>query len=219
MIKVPNILFALLFAISVVFMLFMVGFFLIPADIGPARLQEKDKCKCPPPAKNPLENVGIHICAFHLAKDDPNVIVETQHYCSPLGDESFQCLLYDSIYKHARLIGVEYVISDRQYQQLSTEEKQYWHPHEYEIREGLLLPIGMPKECEQKTMKALLHSWGKTIHTWRDPNTSLPIGAPRLMWSASKEHNVPEKLVQDRDKRFETDTKAVRKERQEYLEK
>lgn len=187
-----------------------------PDDIMPAHL--RGKCKCPPPAKNPLENVGIHICAFHLAKDDPNFVVETQHYCAPLGDEAFQCLLYDSIYKQARLIGVEYVISDRQYQQLSAEEKQYWHSHEHEIREGLLITTDQPKECDEKIMKTLLHTWGKTIHTWRDPNTSLPVGSPRLMWSATPQHSINKKDVESRDKRFNVNTEEIKKQRAQFLE-
>jgi Protein of unknown function (DUF1264) len=43
-----------------------------------------------------------------------------------------QCLLYDSTEKNARLLGVEYIISDRLYRELPEVEKKYWHPQSIE---------------------------------------------------------------------------------------
>jgi len=40
--------------------------------------------------------------------------VRAEHYCSHLNKDVFQCVIYDSSEKNARLIGVEYIISETQ---------------------------------------------------------------------------------------------------------
>jgi len=34
----------------------------------------------------------------------------------------------------ARLIGVEYMVTPRVYEQLDEEERKLWHSHDYEVR-------------------------------------------------------------------------------------
>lgn len=167
----------------------------------------------------PSDAYGMHICAFHLAKDDPSVIIETQHYCTPLQEGLFQCLLFQTTAEGVKpkLLGVEYVISDALYQKLTATEKALWHPHDFEVRQGLLATIGLPKEDDEKTIKALVSTWGKTWHTWPDPQSELPLGYPRLMWSAVKPGQVPSELIHERDKRWGIDTQQLKEERQRYL--
>jgi hypothetical protein len=45
-----------------------------------------------------------------------------------------QCLIYDTPNNPARLIGVEYMITPRLYEQLEKEERLLWHSHDYEAR-------------------------------------------------------------------------------------
>lgn len=167
---------------------------------------------------NPSDAYQMHICAFHIAKDNPNVVIETQHYCTPLHDNLFQCLLYETtLEKKPKLLGVEYVISDALYQNLSPEEKTLWHPHDFEVRQGLLALIGSTKQEDESTMKLLVKTWGKTWHTWPDPNTDVPLGAPRLMWSAVKKGDVPQELINKRDQMWKINTLELKKEREKYL--
>lgn len=75
----------------------------------------------------PLGNHHLHFCGFHVAKADPRVQVVTQHYCGMRGDpgsEMHQCLLYDSAGKGAKLLGVEYIISDEMYRKLPAGENR-----------------------------------------------------------------------------------------------
>ena len=95
-------------------------------------------------------------------------------------DEMHQCLLYDSCEKNARLIGVEYIVSDRIYRELPDAEKKYWHPHTYEVLAGGLIAPSMKPDDEQAFMKALLTTWGKTWHTWPDPRTPRAHGRAAL---------------------------------------
>src|SRR5262249_31319073 len=74
----------------------------------------------------PVTSIHLHFCGIHVAKANRKVQIVTQHYCAPIGEEMHQCLLYDSREKGARLLGVEYVISDRLYRQLPNAEQKYW---------------------------------------------------------------------------------------------
>lgn len=170
-------------------------------------------------SNHPAGDHSMHICAFHIAKDNPSIIIETQHYCVPLREDLFQCILYDTTAKgvNPKLIGVEYVISDTQYQKLSSEEKALWHPHDYEVRQGLLATIDIPSEEEHKIMKLLVKTWGKTWHTWPDPKMDLPLGTPMLMWSSTKPGQIPEEMIKARDSRWGISTSELKKERDAYL--
>lgn len=168
--------------------------------------------------ENPSDAYKMHICAFHIAKDNPNLVIETQHYCTALHDGLFQCLLYETTKeKKPKLLGVEYVISDEIYQKLPAEEKKLWHPHDFEVRQGLLALIDATKAEDKETMKVLVKTWGKTWHTWPDPNTEIPLGIPRLMWSATKNGDVPEEMIRKRDERWNINTLQLKEERKQYL--
>ena len=77
---------------------------------------EKPRCPCIDPTPDKaniapakfLGEYGLHVCAFHLGKDDPTLQVEAHHYCTPLRDGVFQCVLYDSDRGNAKLIGIEF---------------------------------------------------------------------------------------------------------------
>src|SRR5262245_57142004 len=95
----------------------------------------------------PLAHPHVDFCGIHMVKADPKLQVIVQHYCAAhAGDEHgeamFQCVLCDSSDKNAKLLGVEYVITDNTYRQLADAEKRYWHPHTYEVLGGGLIAPG-----------------------------------------------------------------------------
>jgi hypothetical protein len=171
------------------------------------------------PAADPAMLAGalgqfhLYVCAYHMAKKDANFVVEAHHFCAPVRDEVFQCVIFDKVGKGARILGVEYIISDRIYRTLPNEEKKYYHPHTYEVTAGLLLAPGLAAEAEDKLMGALVTTWGKTWHTWPDPRTPLPVGEPLLMWSATKDGHVPPDLLAARDKEMKISIADIRKKR------
>jgi Protein of unknown function (DUF1264) len=184
---------------------------------------EPARCPCADPTPEQanldparfLGNYGLHVCAFHIAKDDPKYQIESHHYCSAVTGGVFQCTIYDKDRGDAKLIGVEYIIGDELFQKLPTKEKAYWHPHGYEISAGLLTFTGIKEDCEKKLVKGLQKTWGKVWQTWPDPTTGVPIGEPRLMWSAAKDGDVQKELVQKRDRYYGIDVDAIRKDRRE----
>ena len=164
-------------------------------------------------AEGPLSNAHFHFCGIHMAKKNPNLQFITQHFCTAHtgGSEGdvFQCVLFDGTGKNAKLIGVEYLISDEAFRKLPEVEKRFWHPHTYEVLGGGLIAPGMKPDDEMKFMKMILTTWGKAWHTWPDPSSPVPIGEPMLIWSLMGDGQVDEKVVAARDKEFKVDTAKV----------
>ncbi len=161
----------------------------------------------------PAQALHLHFCGIHIAKNNPKFQLITQHYCMSRSDEMHQCLLYDSYEKNARLIGVEYIVSDRIYRELPETEKKYWHPHTYEVLAGGLIAPTMKPEGEDAFMKALLTTWGKTWHTWPDPSTPVPMGEPLLMWAVTGDGQLADDVIAARDKEFKVNSAAIREKR------
>src|SRR5579883_1909879 len=161
----------------------------------------------------PLDNLHAYLCAYHIAKKDPKFVVEAHHYCAAVNDDVHQCVILDSNGKNARILGVEYIITDAIYQKLPDEEKKYYHPHRYEVIGGLLIAPGMPAAAEKGFMEKLVTTWGKTWHTWPDPKTALPMGEPLLMWSHTGDGQIDSKLLAERDRKLHVSTQMIRRRR------
>lgn len=163
--------------------------------------------------KDPADAFHLYLCAFHLAKKDPSFVVEAHHYCSPVADEVHQCIIYDARGKNAKILGVEYIISDALYRKLPAEEKKYYHPHSYEVLSGQLVAPKLGPEEEDKLLGGLITTWGKTWHTWPDPKTPLPMGDPLLMWAFTEDGQIDPALIEARDAKLKMSTAAVRRRR------
>lgn len=162
----------------------------------------------------PVDNIHLYLCAFHVAKENPKFQVEAHHFCNQHNDVH-QCQIYETDAKDAKLLGVEYIISNEAYQKLPADEKKYWHPHAYEIMSGQLIAPDM-KDMGDEVFKGLVETWGKTWHTWRDPATPYPVGEPLLMWSANMDRQLSDALIAKRDARFGIKTADIRERRKAY---
>jgi hypothetical protein len=161
----------------------------------------------------PVQALHAHFCGIHIAKSNPKFQLVAQHYCMSKSEEMHQCLLYDTTEKNAKLLGVEYLISDRLFRQLPDVERKYWHPHTYEVLAGGLIAPSMKPDDEMAFMKALLTTWGKTWHTWPDPQTPIPMGEPLLMWAVTGDGQIDEGVVAARNKEFNVDGSQIREHR------
>ena len=161
----------------------------------------------------PMSAPHFHFCGIHMAKSNPKLQFITQHYCAAhtggADGDVFQCTLFDGTGKNAKLIGVEYLISDAAYRKLPEAEKKYWHAHTYEVLGGGLIAPEMSAEEEKTFMKVVMTLWGKAWHTWPDPSTAVPTGEPLLIWSLMGDGQVDPKLEAARDKEFKVDTKKI----------
>jgi hypothetical protein len=159
----------------------------------------------------------FHFCGIHMAKSNSKLQFITQHYCASHtgGKEGdvLQCTLFDGQGANAKLIGVEFLISDAAYRKLPDSEKKLWHAHTYEVLGGGLIAPQMDKKTENEFMKVVMTMWGKAWHTWPDPSTPIPMGEPLLIWSLMGDGQVDEKLQAARDKEFAVDSKKLQSER------
>lgn len=169
---------------------------------------------------SPIGNHGLFFCGFHIAKNTPEFQVTTMHYCGMRAEgelEMHQCLLYDSVDQGAKLLGVEYIVSDGTFRSLPDDEQKYWHPHTYEVLGGGLVAPVMSDEAEMDFMTDLLTTWGKSWHTWPDPTNPLPLGEPLLMWSLTGDGQADMEMIGERDKRFGVSTARAQTERCEAM--
>ena len=122
--------------------------------------------------------------------------VEAQHYCAHQNEEMRQCLIYDSPNADARLIGLEYVVSENLFLTLPDEEKPLWHSYEYEVKSGLLFMPGVPGPIERQDMEKVVKTYGKVFHFWQvDKGDNLPLGLPQVMMAFTRDGQLYEELV------------------------
>jgi hypothetical protein len=119
----------------------------------------------------PIDKMHLYLCAFHVAKNNPSFQVEAHHYCSHQGGDLHQCVIYDGRGPAAKILGIEYIITDDAYRKLPAGEKTYWHPHAYEILSGQLIAPDMPKHGDD--------AFPGFLKTWEKPGTPGPIRPPR----------------------------------------
>jgi hypothetical protein len=133
-------------------------------------------------AAKPVDGYNLpigHLNAVRHNFDDPSLRVE--HFCKPHDRVMMVCQLYDSASVNATLIGIEYIITQEQYDSLPNREKPYWHAHREELRPDRADPR-MPElspEQAQAEMAKLHLTWGKVIITWI-PADDLPSFPPQV---------------------------------------
>ncbi|XLR62078.1 hypothetical protein S83_012750, partial [Arachis hypogaea] len=103
--------------------------------------------------------------------------------------------------------GVEYIISDRIFEDLPDEEKKLWHSYAYEVKLGLLISPRVPEMIAMPELENLAKSYGKFWCTWQaDREDRVPLGAPALMISPQpqgvKPRLVRPDLVHQRDAKY-----------------
>jgi hypothetical protein len=114
-------------------------------------------------------------------------------------------------------MGVEYIITEKLFKNLSAEEKKMWHPHHYEVKSGSLIAPGIPEIAEHELMEKLVSTYGKTIHTWHtDQQRTLPLGAPpMIMMGFTKDRQLHPELLVERDKRFNISSQKKKENRKD----
>lgn len=166
--------------------------------------------------KSPLSTINTYLDGFHFYNGNINAQMEAHHYVSQLNEDVHQAIIYDGNTKDARIMGVEYIISERLFKSLPEEEKKLWHSHHYEVKSGTLIAPGIPDAAEHELMEKLISTYGKTIHTWHtDQERELPLGSPMIMMGFTKDGQLKENLITARDERFKVSTSEKRKNRED----
>lgn len=166
------------------------------------------------PAASPIGEIHAHLCGFHFYSGDLKRSLRVEHYCSHLNPDVFQCIIYDSDRANARLIGIEYIISEKLFAQLPADEKPLWHSHRYEVMSGLLTAPGLAAGPEKELMRELVNTYGKTWHLWQvDRGDAVPLGLPKLMMGFTADGQASAQMVAERDREQQNDTIRVKARR------
>lgn len=81
----------------------------------------------------PIKQMSQHACTFAMYSQDMSRQIETHHFVTRINQDFLQCAVYDSDGTSGRLIGVEYIVSDRTFDTLPPDEQKLWHSHAYEV--------------------------------------------------------------------------------------
>jgi hypothetical protein len=162
--------------------------------------------------------MNVYIVGFHPMKDHPEHQMEAHHFCRQVNQDFAQCVLFDGNGRDANLNGIEYIISEKLFETLPAQERQYWHPHNGEILSGQLVAPGIPAVAEKALMKDKMNSYGKTWHVWNtgmldQGGDQLPLGPAMLAWSFTRDGEARPGLVEQRDKKLGLDSADKRRQR------
>jgi len=165
-------------------------------------------------AKAPLDKLNAYLDGFHFYSGNMQGQMEAHHYCGHLNEDLIQCVIFDGNTGNAKIMGVEYIVTRKLFDTLPPEEQHLWHSHVHEVRSGTLIAPGIPDVAERTLMQQLAGTYGKTWHTWHtDQQHVLPVGSPMLMMGFTQDGQLNEKLVQDRDQRFNVSSAQKREQR------
>ena len=169
-------------------------------------------------SRPPIDALNAYLDGFHFYNGRMKGQMEAHHYCSLLNEEVTQCVIYDGNGKDAKLMGVEYIISEPLFAALPAGEKALWHSHAHEVKSGQLSAQGIPQPAEHALMEKLVSTYGKTWHTWHtDMNKRLPLGVPQLMMGFTADGQIDPSLVAERDRRMGIDSTKNRKARADIV--
>lgn len=160
--------------------------------------------------KSPITYFNAYLNGFHFYNGNLDAQMEAHHYVQQVNEDLYQAIILDGNKKDAKLMGVEYIVTERLFKTLAAEERRLWHSHDYEVKSGLLIAPGIPQLAEHELMEKLVKTYGKTIHTWHtDQERDLPVGAPMVMMGFTEDGQVNTKLVKARDERFNVQTEHI----------
>lgn len=166
--------------------------------------------------KTPLQAFNVYLDGFHFCNGNMKAQMEAHHYVNQLNEDIYQAIIFDGNGKDAKLMGVEYIISEKLFKTLDPTEKLLWHSHHHEVRSGTLIAPGIPPIAEHELMEKLVSTYGKTIHTWHtDQERSLPTGSPMIMMGFTKEGQLNKALLDSRDERFNVTTEEIKRARED----
>ena len=166
----------------------------------------------------PIGSINAYLDGFHFYNGRMEQQMEAHHYCALLNEDVIQCVIYDGNTKDAKLMGVEYIVSEKLFAGLAPAEKSLWHSHVHEVKSGQLIAPGIPEAAEHALMAKLIHTYGKTWHTWHtDSHDRLPLGMPQLMMGFTADGQSDSELVRARDRRFGIDSQDEKKARADIV--
>lgn len=128
--------------------------------------------------EKPYQGFTLHIDAEkHFPADDKKI---AHHFCKQVKGGMFECQLYDSDDKDARLVGVETVVDTKTWQGFDANEQALWHYHKEEIPKINAKLPDLTDEEATKVVETLNETYGKVYLLWDPAKSDLPVGQPSI---------------------------------------
>lgn len=180
------------------------------------RRQAKTKPAEKPPT--PAQQLALYLNKFQFYNGQRANQFEAHHYCSTLSEDLTQCAIFDGSGTNAKLMGVEYVISERLFKTLPDDEKKLWHSYRYDVKSGMLVAPGLSPKAEHDLMSTLVTRYGKTWQLWHtEQDSTLPFGGPALVMDFTRDGQIDPGLLQTRDQRLHVSSAEKRQLRSDIL--
>jgi len=126
----------------------------------------------------PHAGFTLHIDAEkHFPADEKKI---AHHYCKQVRGGMFECQLYDSDEKDARLVGVETVVDTNTWKGFDKAEQGLWHYHKEEIPKINAKLPDLSEEEAKKVVEMLNETYGKVYLLWDPAKSDLPLGQPSI---------------------------------------
>ncbi len=153
-------------------------------------------------SRAPVSALRAYLSGFHHPRGDLAAQRETHAYAAQLNEDFIQCAVFDANTPDARLVGVEYLITQRLFTRLERGERELWHAHRHDVEAGLVVAPGLPASVARARVDKLAGMYGKSWCTWDTERDDLPLGTPRAMASFTDEGQLLCSLRAARDRRL-----------------
>lgn len=163
----------------------------------------------------PVNALHTHLVSLPMKTNDKNFQIEAHHYVSHLNEDIMQAIIFDSDRSDAKIIGVEYIITEKLFKQLPENERKYWSSRGYEVKSGILAAPGMPRMMEHKLMADMAPTYSKTWMTWQSKTNDLPFGDPELLCNPTRDGDIKKELLLERDRKLSLDFQDLIKNRED----
>jgi hypothetical protein len=147
--------------------------------------------------KDPIKSFKQHLISVAFVNGQPNKQFLIHSFLNSFNDEFGHALLYDSETADAKLIGVQYIISERVFLSLPEEEKKFWYSFQYMVKHGLIVAPSLPSMAEKPLMAHLSACYGKAFLFWQTQQSPLPYGIPKILMGFTADGQVDELLLKE----------------------
>jgi hypothetical protein len=153
-----------------------------------------------PQPHRPVDGLVAHLDGFQFRNGDLQAQQRAQHYCGQVGEEVLQCATFDGTGAQSKLVGVQYVISERLFEGLPDDEKPYWHSQVHPVKAGTLVAPGLPDDADHALASRLVRTYAKAWRLWPDGRAPVPVGVPQLMMAFTEDGQLDPVLLAERDR-------------------
>jgi hypothetical protein len=162
----------------------------------------------------PLKSLDTHVASVKCYSKDSKRQLPVHEYLGHLNEDVMQAVITDSDKPNAKIIGVEYIITQKVFDRLPEEEQKLWAYKAPEVISGAMVAPSMPMSMEHKLMEDLAPTYGKSFALWQVDKYPLPLGVPQLLLAPTFE-TLSKDLLKSRDRELGVDTQKEIKDRQD----